>query len=92
MIQLHRNFVKTENVLATQIRIENVRLTNFLYNRKISKINSSTCFCDHQKQTMKHIIVLCSLHNRIEIKNEKKKTIDYRSFINTAAELKKLIR
>ena len=91
MIQLHQNFVKAESVLATQIRIENVRLTNFLYNRKISKINSSTCFCDHQRQTMKHIIVSCSLHNRIDIENERK-TIDYRFFINTATGLKKFTR
>ena len=47
MIQLHQNFVKAESVLATQIRIENVKLANFLYNRKISEINSSTCLCDH---------------------------------------------
>ena len=91
MIQLHQNFVKAESVLATQIRIENVKLTNFLYNRKVSEINSSTCLCDHQRQTMKHIIVSCSLHNRIDIENERK-TIDYRFLINTAAGLKKLIR
>ena len=91
MIQLHQNLVKAKSVLATQIRIENVRLANFLYNRKISEINSSTCLCDYQRQTMKHIIVSCSLHNKIDIENEKK-AIDYRSFINTAAELKKLIR
>ena len=91
MIQLHQNFVKAKSALATQIRIENVRLANFLYNDRISEINSSTCFCNHQRQTMKHIIVSCSLHNRIDIENERK-TIDYRFFINTAAELKKLIR
>ena len=91
MIQLHQNFVKAKNVLATQIRIENVRLANFLYNRRISKINSSTCLCDHQRQTMKHIIVSCLLHNKIDIKNERR-TIDYRFFINTAAKLKKFIR
>ena len=91
MIQLHQNFVKAESVLATQIRIENVRLANFLYNRRISEINSSTCFCDHQRQTMKHIIVSCLLHNKIEIENERK-TIDYRFFINTTAESKKLTR
>ena len=91
MIQLHQNFVKTESVLTTKIRIENVKSTNFLYNFKILKINLSTCFCDHQKQSMKHKIVSCLLHNRIEIKNQIK-TIDYRFFINTVAELKKLIR
>ena len=91
MIQLHQNFVKAKSALTTQIRIENVKLANFLYNRKISKINLSTCFCDYQRQTMKHIIVSCSLHDRTEIENERK-TIDYRFFINTAAELKKFIR
>ena len=49
MIQLHQSFVKAKSALTTQIRIENVRLTNFLYNHKISKINSSTCFCDYQR-------------------------------------------
>ena len=91
MIQLHQNLVKARSILATQIRIENVRLANFLYNRRILKINSSTCLCYYQRQTMKHIIVSCSLHNKIEIENAMK-TIDYRSFIKTAAELKKFIR
>ena len=91
MIQLHQNFVKAENALATQIRIENVRLANFLYNCRVSEISSSTCLCNYQRQTMKHIIVSCSLHDKTEIKNEIK-TIDYRFFINTAAELQKLIR
>ena len=91
MIQLHQNFVKAKNALTIQIRIENVRLANFLYNRKISKINSSTCLCDHQKQTMKHIIVSCLLHDRTEIENEMK-TMNYRLLINTAAELKRFIR
>ena len=49
IIQLHQNFVKAKNALTTQIRIENVKLAIFLYNRRISKINSSTCLCDHQK-------------------------------------------
>ena len=91
MIQLHLNFVKTKNVSTTQIRIENVKLANFLYNRRILKVNSSTCLCDHQRQSIKHIIFLCSLYNRTKIENEIK-TIDYRFFIYTTAELKKLIR
>ena len=72
MIELSQNLVKAENVLATQIRIENVKSANFLYNRRVSKINSSTCFYDHQRKTMKHIIVSCSLSNRTEIKNRNK--------------------
>ena len=40
---------------------------------------------------MKRIIVSCLLHDRTEIKNEMK-TINYRLFINIAAELKKFIR
>ena len=84
MIQLHQNFVKAKSVLATQICIENVRLANFLCNRKISEINLSTCFCDHQKQTMKYIIVSCLLHNKIDIENEqsdhekKKRNVKFR--------------
>ena len=90
-IQLHQKFAKAKNVLATQIRIENVKLTNFLYKRKILNINSSTCFCDHQRQIMKHVIVSCSQHDRTEIKNEKK-SMNYRNFINTTAKLKKFTK
>ena len=82
---------ENKSALITQIRIENVKLTNFLYKRRVSNINLSTCLCDHQKQIMKHVIVSCSQHNRIEIKNEKE-SINYRNFINTAAELKKFTR
>ena len=90
-IQLHQEFAKAENVLITQIRIENVKLTNFLYKRKISDIDSSTCFCDHQRQIMKHVIVSCSQYDRIKIKNERK-SMNYRNFINTTAKLKKLTK
>ena len=90
-IQLHQEFAKAESVLATQIRIENVELANFLYKRRISNIDLSTCFCDHQRQIIKHVIVSCSQHDRTEIKNERK-SINYQNFINTTAELKKLTR
>ena len=77
-----KEFAKAENVLTTQIRIENVKLTNFLYKRRVSDIDLSTCLCNHQKQIMKHVIVSFSQHDRIEIKNERK-SMNYRNLINT---------
>lgn len=90
-IQLHHNLAKAKSALATQIRIENVELANFLYNRRVLKINSSACSCEHQKQIMKHMIVSCSQHDRTDIENDRE-SMNYKDFINTAAELKKLIR
>ena len=54
-------------------------------------MNSSTCFFKHQRQFIKHIIVLCLQHDRTKIKNEKK-SIDYRTFINIETELKKFTK
>ena len=48
-IQLHKKFAKVKSVLTTQIYIENVKLTNFLYKRRVLNINSSTYFCNHQE-------------------------------------------
>ena len=48
------------------------KISKFLYKRRISNIDSSTCLCDHQRQIMKHVIVSCLQHDRTEIKNEKK--------------------
>ena len=46
-IQLHQNFAKAKSALTTQIRTKNIELANFLYKRRISKVNLSTCFCEH---------------------------------------------
>ena len=51
-------------------------------------INLSTCFCEYQRQIIKHIIVSCLKHDRTKIKKERK-SINYRVFINTETELKK---
>ena len=91
IIQLYQKLAKAKNALATQIRIENVELANFLYKRRVSDIDSSACLCDHQRQTMKHVIVSCSQHDRTEIENEKK-SMNYRNLINTTAELKKFTK
>ena len=90
-IQLHQKFAKAKSVLTTQIRIENTKLANFLYKRKISNIDSSTCFCNYQRQIIKYVIVSCLQHDKTEIKNEKR-SMNYRNFINTTTELKKLTK
>ena len=78
-----------KSALTAQIRTKNIKLANFLYNRKMFDVNSSTCLCEHQRQTMKHIIVSCSQDNRNEIENERN-SMNYLNFINTTTEFKKL--
>ena len=88
---MHQDLAKVKNALTIQIHTKNIKLANFLYKRKISDIFLSTCSCEQQRQTMKHVIVSYSLHDRSKIKNDRK-TRNYRNLINTTAELKIFIR
>ena len=80
-----------KSALSTQIRIENIELANFQDKRRVSKIHLSVCLCKHQRQIIKHIIISCLQHDKTEIKNERK-SINYRTFINTKTESKKFTR
>jgi hypothetical protein len=46
---------------TTQIRIEKINFANFLHRRKILDVKSIFCRCDWNNQTIKHVIIFCSL-------------------------------
>ncbi len=45
-LKLHEKLIKFENNLATQIHTKRIKLTDYLFNKKMSKIISFACFCD----------------------------------------------
>ena len=91
--KLHFELNKTKNVLTIQIKIEIINLTNYLYKARISKITISICKCEYHRQTIKHIIIICSKHvdNRDTLMF-KTEIINYRKLTETSANLKKVTR
>jgi hypothetical protein len=54
-LKLHEKLIKLESNLTTQIRTKRIELTDYLFNKRMSKIVSFACFCDWIKQNVKHI-------------------------------------
>jgi hypothetical protein len=62
-LKLHDNLFKAESNLITQMRINRIELTKYLFHRRVFIIVISACFCDWLRQTLKHVILFCLNHN-----------------------------
>jgi hypothetical protein len=60
-LKLHDQLKKIESSLTIQIRIEKIDFASFLHRRKILDVKSIFCRCDWNNQTIKHVIMFCSL-------------------------------
>jgi hypothetical protein len=63
-LKLHDNLFKIENNLITQMRINRIELTKYLFHRRVFIIVISTYFCHWFRQTLKHVMFFCFNHNR----------------------------
>ncbi len=61
--KLHDQLKKIENFLTIQIRIEKIDFASFFHRFKILDVKSIFCKCDWNNQTIKHVIMFCSLMN-----------------------------
>jgi hypothetical protein len=91
--KLYDKFFKIENNLITQMRIDHINLTNYLFHRKIFTIVSSIYLCDWFKQITKDIIFYCSNHhiykdNMLRVVE----TQNYNTFFDTIKDFKKAIK
>ncbi len=63
-LKLHEKLTKFESSLTTQIRTNWIKLTDYLFNKRMSNVVSSTCFCDWIRQNVKHIVLQCLDHSQ----------------------------
>ncbi len=91
-LKLHEKLIKFESSLATQIRTKRIKLTDYLFNERVSKIVSFACFCDWIKQNVKHIVLQCFDYTQNKSNMFKKKnTTNFRRFIIIVKKIKTMI-
>jgi hypothetical protein len=56
----HTKLIKSQSALITQMRTERIKLTSYLHARKIFIFVNSTCVCEYDKQTLRHVFLFCS--------------------------------
>ena len=57
---LHKNKHKSHNALLTQLRIEKINFNLFLKERCVLEMISSSCSCEQNVMTMRHVLLSCS--------------------------------
>jgi hypothetical protein len=76
-LKLHDQLKKIESFLTIQICIEKINFASFLHRRKILDVKSIFCRCDWSNQTIKHVIMFCSL---MSDRNQLFKNIDINDY------------
>ncbi len=65
MIKMRDDLQKAESILAMHIRIERIDLNAYLHFKNVSDMNSLRCDCEWSHQTMKHILMHCSIWSHL---------------------------
>ncbi len=56
---LHKNHAKSHSALLTQLHIRKIDFNQFLYERWVLNITTTTCKCDKDWMLIKHILLTC---------------------------------
>ncbi len=59
-LHLHRNHAKSHSALLTQLRMKKINFNQFLHERWVLDITTTTCECDRDWMSIKHILLTCS--------------------------------
>jgi len=59
-LRLHKNRAKSHSALLTQLRIEKIDFNQFLHERRVLDVATTTCKCDRDRMSIKHVLLTCS--------------------------------
>jgi hypothetical protein len=58
-MKLHKNLIKSKNSFATHMKTRRIKLTDYFFFRRVFIVLTSSCFCEHLRQTLRHILFFC---------------------------------
>jgi hypothetical protein len=58
-MKLHKDLIKSKSFFAIHMRTRRIELTDYFFFRRIFIVLTSNCFCEHSKQTLRHILLFC---------------------------------
>jgi hypothetical protein len=59
-IKLHKDLSKSKSSLVTHMKTERIELTDYLFFRRVLTMLTSSCRCEHSRQTLRHVLLFCS--------------------------------
>jgi hypothetical protein len=88
-MKLHKDLIKSKNSFFTHIKTRRIKLINYFFFRRVFIVLTSNCFCEHSKQTLRHIIFFCrdkSENHQRMLRDDK--TTNMSKLLNIAKNLK----
>jgi hypothetical protein len=58
-MKLHKNLIKSKNSFAIYMKTKRIKLIDYFFFRRIFIVLTSDCFCEHSRQTLRHILFFC---------------------------------
>jgi hypothetical protein len=58
-MKLHKILIKSKNFFAIHMKTKRIKLINYFFFRRVFIVLTSSCFCEHSKQTLRHILFFC---------------------------------
>ncbi len=58
-IKLQKNLIKSKNSFVTHMKTKRIELIDYFFFRRIFIVLTLNCFCEHSRQTLRHILLFC---------------------------------
>jgi hypothetical protein len=59
-MKLHKDLIKLKNSFATHMKTKFIKLTDYFFFRRVFIVLTSSCLCEHSRQTLRHILLFCT--------------------------------
>jgi hypothetical protein len=88
-MKLHKDLIKSKIFFVIYMRTKRIKLTDYFFFRRVFIVFTLSCFCEHSRQTLRHILLFCRnwSENRQRMLRDDE-TTNMSRFLNIAKSLK----
>ena len=92
-LRLHKNHAKPHSALLTQLHMKKIDFNQFLHERRVLDVTTTTCECDRDRMSIKHVLLTC-LRWKVERKAMQRgeKITNLRKLLETVSAATTIIR
>jgi hypothetical protein len=58
-MKLHKDLIKLKNSFVIHMKTKRIKLIDYFFFRRVFIVLTLSCFCEHSRQTLQHILFFC---------------------------------
>jgi hypothetical protein len=88
-MKLHKNLTKLKKFFVTHMKTRRIELIDYFFFRRVFTVLSSSCICEHSRQTLRHVFLFCAnWFEECQRMLREKETTNMKRFFNSKKELR----